>query len=426
MFALVDANNFYVSCHRVFDPSLKGRPVVVLSNGDGCCVARSNEIKALGVKMGTPWFQLRELAQQHGIVALSSNYALYGDVSVRFAGILGQFSPRQEVYSIDESFLDLTGFDSIDLTEYGQHIRQRVLQWVGLPVCVGFAHTKTLAKISNFVAKKRPQHQGVFDYTRLSAAEQDDLLASIEAGEVWGIGRRLAERLAQRGIVTVKDLRNADLKALRRQFGVVVERTVLELRGISCLSLEEVAPPKKSIIVSRSFGRAISGLDELKQAVAGYTARAAEKARRQHSVASALQVFLQANPRKAGEPQYNPGIVVSLVEPSDDTGLLAGYAANGLAKIYRPGYRYQKAGVMLMGLGNAITVQSDLFAPQTERNAEKSRRLMETLDLINLQMGRGTLRFASEGLRQAWRARTGYPSPRYTTRWDELPVAYAK
>ncbi|CAG1023376.1 Protein UmuC [Methylococcales bacterium] len=426
MFALVDANNFYVSCHRVFDPSLKGRPVVVLSNNDGCCVARSNEIKALGVKMGTPWFQLSELALEHGIVALSSNYALYGDLSVRFGGILRQFSPRQEVYSIDESFLDLTGFDSVDLTEYGQRIRQRVLQWVGLPVCVGFGLSKTLAKLSNHVAKKRPQYQGVFDFSRLSAEEQDELLASIEAGEVWGIGRRLAERLARRGIVTVKDLRDADPKALRRGFSVVVERTVLELRGVSCLSLEEVASPKKEIISSRSFGQLVTDLGELRQAVASYTARAAEKLRRQHSVASALQVFLQTNPHKEGEPQYHPGIVVPLVEPTDDTRLLASQAVRGLEKIYKPGYRYQKAGVMLMGLADPQTAQFDLFSRSSERMAGPSKHLMQTLDQINAKLGRGTLRLAAEGLKQNWRPRASYPSPRYTTRWTDLPIAYAK
>lgn len=426
MFALVDANNFYVSCHRVFDPSLKGRPVVVLSNGDGCCVARSNEIKALGVKMGTPWFQLRELAQQHGIVALSSNYALYGDISVRFSGILRQFSPRQEVYSIDESFLDLTDFDSVDLTEYGQRIRQRLAQWVGLPVCVGIAPTKTLAKLSNHVAKKRPQYQGVFDFSRLSSEEQDELLASIDAGEVRGIGHRLAERLAQRGIVTVKDLRDANSKTLRREFNVVVERTVLELRGVSCLSLEEIASPKKEIISSRSFGQLVTDQGELRQAVASYTTRAAEKLRRQRSVTSALQVFLQINPHKEGEPQYHPGIVVPLVEPTDDTRLLASHAVRGLEKIYKPGYRYQKAGVMLMGLADAKTAQADLFSRSSDRAAVPSKHLMQTLDQINAKLGRGTLRLAAEGLKQNWRHRANYPSPRYTTQWAELPVAHAK
>lgn len=341
-------------------------------------------------------------------------------------GVLNQFSPRQEVYSIDESFLDLTGFDSVGLTEYGQRIRQRVLQWVGLPVCVGIAPTKTLAKLANHVAKKRPQYDGVFDFSRLSVEEQGELLAGIDAAEVWGIGHRLAERLAQRGIVMVKDLRDADPKTLRREFSVVVERTVLELRGVSCLSLEEVASPKKEIIASRSFGQWVTDLGELRQAVASYTARAAEKLRRQHSVASALQVFLQTNPHKAGEPQYHPGIVVPLVEPTDDTRWLASQAVRGLQKIYRPGYRYQKAGVMLMGLADPQTAQFDLFSRSSERAAGPSKHLMETLDQINAKMGRGTLRLAAEGLNQNWRPRANYPSPHYTTRWAELPVAYAK
>ena len=426
MFALVDANNFYVSCHRAFDPSLKGKPVVVLSNNDGCCVARSNEVKALGVKMGTPWFQLYDLAKQHGIIALSSNYCLYVDVSLRFMRILAQFSPVQEVYSIDECFLDFTGFNYIDMTGYGQTIRQRVLQWLGLPVCVGIGPSKTLAKLANYVAKKRDQYQGVFDYSRLGQQEQDELLASIEVGEVWGIGLRLSERLARLGIETVKDLRDADTKIVRRQFSVVVERTVLELRGVSCLDLEEVAQAKKEIVSSRSFGKLVVKLDDLQQAVASYTARAAEKLRRQHSVAGALQVFLQTNPHKTNEPQYHPSIVIPLVEPTADTGLLVSHAMRGLKRIYKPGYRYQKAGVMLMELSDPKTCQPDLFSHVSTQDRQKSQRRMETLDHINRKMGRGTLRLAAEGFQHTWKVRTDYPSPRYTTRWAELPVAYAK
>ncbi len=294
MFALVDANNFYVSCHRVFNPSLKGRPVVVLSNNDGCCVARSNEVKALGVKMGTPWFQLYDLAKQHGIIALSSNYCLYGDVSLRFMRILAEFSPAQEVYSIDECFL------------------------------------------------------------------------------------------------------------------------------------EEVAQAKQEIVSSRSFGKLVVKLDDLQQAVASYTARAAEKLRRQHSVTGALQVFLQTNPNKTNEPQYHPSIVIPLVEPTADTGLLVSHAMRGLKRIYKPGYRYQKAGVMLMELSDPKTCQPDLFSHVSTQDRQKSQRRMETLDHINRKMGRGTLRLAAEGFQHTWKVRTDYPSPRYTTRWAELPVAYAK
>ena len=301
-----------------------------------------------------------------------------------------------------------------------------MLQWLGLPVCVGIAPTKTLAKLSNHVAKKREQHQGVFDYSRLSQQEQDELLASIEVGEVWGIGRRLSERLTRMGIETVKDLRDADTKTVRRQFGVVVERTVLELRGVSCLDLEEVAQAKQEIVSSRSFGKLVVKLDDLQQAVASYTVRAAEKLRRQHSVAGALQVFLQTNPHKTGEPQYHPSIVIPLIEPTADTGLLVSHAMRGLKRIYKPGYRYQKAGVMLMELSDAKTSQPDLFSHASEQDRQKSQRLMETLDRINRKMGRGTLRLAAEGFQHAWKIRTDYPSPRYTTRWAELPVAYAK
>lgn len=247
--ALVDCNNFYVSCERVFAPGLEGRPVVVLSNNDGCAVARSNEVKALGVKMGTPWFQMRDLAREHGIVALSSNYALYADMSNRVMAILGQHSPDQEIYSIDECFLGLDGFSHLDTVEYGRQIRRQVKQWVGIPVCVGIAETKTLAKLANHCAKKGlAGRDGVCDFNRMAPAELSSLYTTIPANEVWGIGQRLAQQLAARGIGTVEDLRTADAKTLRREFSVVVERTVTELNGIACLSLEEVAPDRKSVV----------------------------------------------------------------------------------------------------------------------------------------------------------------------------------
>ena len=425
MFALVDANNFYVSCHRVFDPSLKGKPVVVLSNNDGCCVARSNEVKALGVKMTTPWFQIQDLARQHGIIAFSSNYTLYGDLSRRFHRVVGQFSPEQEIYSIDESFVSLDGFSHLDLTEYGQSIRERVLQWVGLPVCVGIAPTKTLAKLANHVAKKREQYQGVFEYTKLSPEDRTALLDSIAVGEVWGIGRRIAERLEKLGITTVLQLRDADPKQIRQQFSVVVERTVMELNGYPCLHLEETVPAKKEIVSSRSFGQRVTRYEDLEEAVATYAARAAEKLRQQGSVTSALQVFLQTNPHKTDEPQYFPGIVVPLVQSTDDTAELIRQALRGLKQIYKTGYRFQKAGVMLMGLHAAGTRQSDLFCDITN-GTSKSDELMRTLDSINRRMGTGTLRFAAEGLHHRWKVRTDYPSPKYTTRWGELPIAFAK
>ena len=258
-FALIDGNNFYVSCERVFNPSLEGKPVVVLSNNDGCAVARSQEVKALGITMATPWFQMQDLAKKHGIIALSSNYTLYADMSNRMMAVLRKFSPQQEVYSIDECFLSLDGFNT-DLTAYGQRIRQQVKRWTGIPVCVGIGSSKTLAKLANHVAKKRPEWHGVCDLGNLSASALDALLASIEVGEVWGVGSRIREKLASIQIHTVLALQQADSSLIRQQFSVVMERTIMELRGVSCLALEEIAPAKQQIMCSRSFARVAGGV----------------------------------------------------------------------------------------------------------------------------------------------------------------------
>ncbi|MBE7423806.1 MAG: Y-family DNA polymerase [Zoogloeaceae bacterium] len=417
MFALVDGNNFYVSCERVFDPKLEGRPVVVLSNNDGCVVARSQEVKALGVKMGTPWFQLKDLARRHGIVAKSSNYSLYGDMSARMMAVLGQFSPDQEIYSIDECFLGMDGFAHLDLTEYGQRIRAQVRQWLGLPVCVGFGATKTLAKLANHVAKKRPEFGGVYDLAALSAAETDALLEGIDVGEVWGVGYRGTPRLKALGLGNVKALRDADPKWLRREFSVVLERTVAELNGTPCIDLEETAPAKQQIMSSRAFGAYVYDLAGLEEAVATYIGRAAEKLRRQGSLAGAVQVYVRTNPFKADHPQYQRGLTVPLAEPSDDTRLLVRAALLGLKCLYKPGYAYQKAGVMLMDLTDASHMQAALF------DADRSNpAVMRVMDRINAYWGRGTLRLAAEGVDPAWRMRRGMMSPCYTTRWSELPL----
>lgn len=424
-FALIDCNNFYVSCERVFDPALEGRPVVVLSNNDGCCVARSNEVKALGVKMGTPWFQLQDLAKRHGIIARSSNYTLYADMSNRVMGILAGFSPHQEIYSIDECFLDLTGFTHIDLTGYGQAMRTRISRWVGLPVCVGIGPSKTLAKLANHVAKKRTQYNGVFDYGLLTASEQAALLESIAVSEVWGVGGRTTARLQQRGIETVLALREADPKTLRREFGVTLERTLRELRGESCLDLEEFNPPKQQIICSRSFGKPVLRIEELREAVTAYTMRASEKLRAQNSVAGSIHVFVNTNLFKPNEPRYQAGLSLPLPVPTSDALALAKVALSGLELIYRPGYRYQKAGVMLMELDSARSRQCQLFGELEAGDTERRKRLMKTLDEVNHRMGKDALRIAGEGLRQRWKVRADYKSPCYTTRWDELPEVSA-
>jgi len=420
--ALIDVNNFYVSCERVFNPSLAGKPVVVLSNNDGCCVARSNEVKALGVRMGVPWFQVKALAKEHGIMAYSSNYTLYADMSNRVMSLLSQYSPAIEVYSIDEAFLDLSNMEG-DLTAYSQHMRARIQKWLGLPVCVGIGPTKTLAKLTNYLAKKQKVFNGVCEWAALSAAEQDALLGGIDVGEVWGVGRRIALRLAEINIHTVAQLRDASTQNIRARFSVVLERTVLELRGVACQALEEIAPPKQQIICSRSFSHPISSLPELSQAVVSYVTRAAEKLRRQASLASILQVFILTNQHKPNEPQYNPSHSVCLPEACDDSRTLALYAIKALKGIYRPGYKYIKAGIMLSALSPAAQKQGNLLG--NEATTQKATALMEVMDKINQREGRNTMFLAGAGINPSWKMRREKQSPHYTTRWEELPIAIA-
>ena len=426
VFALYDNNNFYASCEKLFDPLLKDRPVVVLSNNDGCIVARSAEAKALDVKMGAPWFKLRDLARQHGIVAMSSNYELYADLSDRVVEVLRQFTPNLEIYSIDEAFLDLSGFRTLDLTSYGHDIRARVLEWVGLPGCVGIGPTKTLAKLSNFCGKKNLAGEGgVCNFLAMSPSDLDKLFARIEVGEVWGVGQKLGVKLRDMGIVSVLDLRRADIAMIRSRFSVVLERTVRELNGLSCIALEEISPDKQQIMCSRSFGESVYELDGLCDAIATYVGRAAEKLRGQRSVAAVLMVFLQTNPFKAEEPQYHPSMTVRLPEPSADTRILVHRALQLIQRIFRPGYAYKKAGVMLAGIQPAVIAQQSMFGAPTGTDG-RAEMLMAVMDGINQKWGRGTLRVAAERQHHPWLMRRNRLSPRYTTAWDELPVALAK
>jgi DNA polymerase V len=416
--ALVDGNNFYVSCERIFNPKLEGRPVVVLSNNDGCAVARSTEVKALGVKMGVPWFQMKDLARKHGIVAMSSNYALYADISNRMMAVLGQFSPDQEVYSIDECFLGFDGFNHFDLESVGQEIRHRVRQWVGIPVCVGFAETKTLAKLANNCAKKGlAGSNGVCDFGSMTDNEKSAVFSKIDVGSVWGIGRKLSVSLTARGIGTVEDLRTADSKALRREFSVVMERVIAELNGVSCVDLEDVTPNKQQIMSSRSFGTTVTALGQLQEAVASYIGIAAEKLRYQGSKAGMVQVFIRTNPHKPEVPQYQPALTVPLSVPTDDTLRLTQAALWGLKKIYRPGYGYVKAGIVLMNLSDAGIEQQDLFSAAKDKS-----ELMAVMDRINSTWGRGTLRSAAEGTDKAWKMKRERISPAWTTDWGQLPM----
>jgi DNA polymerase V len=417
--ALIDANHFYVACERVFDPRLEGRPVVVLSNNDGCIVARSPEAKALGLAMGAPWFQCRDLARRHGVVALSSNYALYGDMSARLMAVLGQFAPRQEIYSIDECFLDLAGWAGGDLTATGQAIRRRVRRWLGLPVAVGIGPTQTLAKLANHLAKQEPQWDGVCDWGALAATDQDVRLAGLAVEETWGIGPRWGARLRADGLATVRDLRAADPATLGRRYGVVVARIVRELRGFPCLALEPITPPKQAILASRSFGRPVGDRAALQAAVAHHVARAAAKLRAQGSQTQALQVLLR--PQRAGAATA-PAPVVGLVRlagPSADPARLTQAAGRAVAALVEPGRGYAGAGVMLLELSPSARNQGDwLTAGDTARTAARGA----VWDQINARWGRGTLRLAREGFVQPWALRRAHCSPAYTTRWEDLPV----
>jgi DNA polymerase V len=420
IFALVDCNNFYVSCERVFRPSLNGKPVVVLSNNDGCVIARSEEAKALGIPMGLPFFHMREQFPNRSIEVYSSNYALYGDMSARVMAILKQFSPEVEVYSIDEAFLNLAGCGHRDLTSYAQRIRHAVRQWTGIPIAIGIGATKTLAKLANHLSKRSREADGVVDLT--VAAAQDEVLKSVLVKDVWGIGRSYTRLLQNHGIYTAQDLRDADDRWIRRQMGVVGVRIVWELRGISCLPLARHPPRKKSLMVSRSFGRPISTLAEMREAVAAYTTRAAEKLRRHQLTTGMMTVFLMTNPFKADAPQYTNDIKITLPVSTSDTAELIAYALVGIEQVFQAGYRYKKAGVRLTELVPEHQIQLNLF---DARDRERAQKLMQTIDDINTQMGVGAIQYAVAGLQPRWQMRRSRMSPRYTTKWQELVVVRA-
>lgn len=411
MLALVDCNNFYVSCERVFDPKLVGRPVIVLSNNDGCAVARSQEAKALGIKMGAPLFKIRDLVAQHQVVVLSSNYALYGDMSRRVMSVLSGFSPGLEVYSIDEAFLDLSGFT--DLAGQGRRIRQRVRQWTGIPVSVGIGPTKTLAKVANHWAKKDGQFQGV---CVLDGANRDALLQRLPLEEVWGVAGRLGKRLRVHDIETAWDLAHADPAWVKREFSVMLYRTVLELQGTPCFGLALEPATQKSLVVSRSFGRPVETASDLREAIAYYMTRAAEKLRQQGLVVEVVTVFALTN--RFGPDPYYKAVTRVLSVPSQDTGELIAVAAGTVGELFQAGLKFKKAGVLLSGLHRVTAVQGELWDGV---DRERSAKLMATVDRLNRQMGRGTVGFGAAGMSRPWGMTAGRRTPRYTTLWGELP-----
>ncbi|MDZ4097679.1 MAG: Y-family DNA polymerase [Methylophilaceae bacterium] len=418
VFALADVNSMYCSCERAYRPDLRNTPIAVLSNNDGCVIAQTSELKALGISMAQPWFEVEEEARKLGVVVFSSNYELYAEFSNRFVETLRHFAPRVEVYSIDECFLDLTGMKR-DLNTLGHEIKDRVLQWTTFPICVGIGHSKTLAKLANKVAKKQTQFNGVCDFTSMSETELDALLKTLDVEKVWGVGRQLTAKLNKLGVNSVLRLKRADPKRIRDEFGVVLERTVMELNGESWLEFTEVAPPGKQIMSSRSFGQRLNTINELEEAIAFHASNATARLRKQGQFASAVHCFIQNSPFDQA-PYYGMSLTVALPSPTDCTFKITKAALYLLRQMYKPDIYYQKVGVMLMELVPAEGQQIDLFGFSAKN--DKSDRLMKILDRINDKHGRGMLRLAAEGNNKSWAMRRSYKSPNYTGNWKELPV----
>lgn len=415
MFALIDCNNFYASCERLFRPDLEGQPIIVLSNNDGCVIARSNEAKALGIPMGAPFFKLAPQLRARLVVS-SSNYPLYGDLSRRVMQVLATFAPRIEVYSIDECFLDLSGV--ADPTAEGQRIARTVRQWTGIPVSVGIGPSKTLAKLVNRLAKKGQSPDGpVLDWSRLP--DPAATLAGIPVEDVWGIAGRWGQRLRALGIADALALRESEPRWLRQQFGVTLERLGWELRGRACLPLMPVDPQKQQLLVSRSFGGAVTALPELCAAVTRFATRAGEKLRAQGLSAPALTVFIQTDPFDTQRPFYANALTLPFATPTQDSAALIRHATRGVERLFRVGDAYRKAGVLLPDLHAADQGPSDLFADPSADQA--AARRMAALDAINRRFGRDTLRFAGELVGRGWQRRAEHQSSASTTRWDALP-----
>lgn len=412
MLALVDCNSFYASCETVFRPDLRGRPIVVLSNNDGCIVARNRQAKALGIPGFGAYFKIAEQLQQHGVAVFSSNYELYGDLSQRVMSCLRTFAPEVEIYSIDEAFLSLEGFTG-DLVAYGRAMRRTVWRHVRIPVSVGIAPTKTLAKVANHLAKGSPEYDGVCMLA--SAQQQQAALRRFPLGEVWGIGRRLETQLKELGLVSAWDLAHQPTGLLRKRFGVTMERTVRELRGVPCIELDQQPSPKQQIYSTRSFGARVYELAELQQAVSSYATRAMEKLRQQDSLTSAVQVFIQTS--RYDQIHYTRSTCVALPYPTNDTRLVVQQLQRVLPGLFKPGLPYYKAGVGLLELSSAAHQQLDLL---TEQQPPADHRLMETLDRINRRRPQ-SLFLARSGTHNNWAMKRLQKSPSYTTDWRQLP-----
>lgn len=433
LWALVDCNNFYASCERLFRPDLAARPVVVLSNNDGCIVARSPEARALGIPMGAPEFTWRPFLQQHGVAVFSSNYALYGDISARIMRILEQHCPQVEQYSIDEAFVRLDGAQALQASEIARQLRATIARWTGISVSIGVAPTRTLAKIANHIGKKRADGLALLDVDASLPARDaaqaavsfraDDVLARLPVTEVWGIGRRQARTLWAAGITTAAALRDADDQWLRRTLTVTGWRTALELRGLPCIAVDNAPTPRHTLVSSRSFARPVTRPEALREAVACFTARAAERLRRAGLVAGGIAVHIRTSRHAREGDFYGPTAQTPLAEATADTLALQRAARDGLDRLFRPGYAYAKAGVMLYALEAAAGQQVSLLRRLSPQEERRRAALMRTLDAINAKFGRECVIFGAQGLGEAdWHMRQQRRSPRMTTRWDELPL----
>jgi DNA polymerase V len=420
VFALIDCNNFFVSCERVFRPDLEGKPVIVLSSNDGCAVARSNEAKALGIPMGAPVFKYRQLLERHNVVQFSANFELYGDISKRITHLLATITPRIEVYSVDESFLDLSELGISSYTAWGHGVRERIQQWIGVPVSIGIATSKTLAKLASERAKKDPELNGVLDLASASETERQLRLQATPVQDIWGVGWRLAPRLKAEGISTALHLANASPKRAGQLMGIHGRQMVAELNGLSCIPLEREGRACKSIAATRTFGEDTKEFGVLEAAIATFATRASFKLRQSHQLTRRAAIFLTTNKHKPGYRRWYQEI--QLPYPSADTGLLVSRLVEVLETIYNPQASYHRAGVMLFDFVPDSHLQTDLLGTVDIAAHTRSQARMEAIDTINGRFGRGHIRYAAEGLGQAWEPKHQLRSPRYTTVWDELPV----
>jgi DNA polymerase V len=414
IFALIDCNNFFASCERIFNPILINKPIVILSNNDGCIIARSNEAKKIGIPMGAPYFKYKSLIEENNVEVFSSNYNLYADISYRVMETIKKFARNIEIYSIDEAFIELSHLPYGAIESYIFELRKTILKWTGITVSIGISTTKTLAKIANFIAKKHTI-SGIYDLRNKEI--QTRVLAKISVEEIWGIGRGLAPKLNKIGINTALELREFDAKILRKKFSVMMERKILELRGISC-PLEE-RKYRKNIISTRGFGKSISNIEDLEEAVSSYVAKACIRLRKQNIRAKAIYVFVQTNRFDIENKNYNNGISYQFISPSSDTSTIIEIAKECLNHIYTPGKQYRKAGIILMNCQPSNFEQQNFFSPT---NYGKSDQLMLSLDNINKIMGPNTVFFAAEGISKAWRMKSEKRSPEYTTKWEELAL----